>query len=88
VANGEEPRPGPFLDPEQDDAKELAKWIKKAEKASYVILLSLEEGPLASKLNDVIQPVTESLNIPYSPTTMPPHPPIQHSTGSLEQTWR
>ncbi|KAH0538944.1 hypothetical protein GP486_008742, partial [Trichoglossum hirsutum] len=40
VANGEELRPG------QEEAKELDQWYKKAKKASYMILLSLKEGPL------------------------------------------
>jgi transposase InsO family protein len=40
IANGEELRPG------SEEPKELAQWYNKAKKASYMILLSLKEGPL------------------------------------------
>ncbi|KAH0548053.1 hypothetical protein GP486_008206, partial [Trichoglossum hirsutum] len=40
VANGEELWPG------QEEPKEVAHWYTKAKKASYIILLSLKEGPL------------------------------------------
>ncbi|KAH0552963.1 hypothetical protein GP486_006838, partial [Trichoglossum hirsutum] len=49
VANGKEFRPDPPTDSAgglAEHQKELTKWITKAEKASYVILLSLKEGPL------------------------------------------
>ena len=40
VANGEELRPG------AQEPKKLTQWNNKAKRASYTILLSLEEGPL------------------------------------------
>jgi hypothetical protein len=40
VANGEEP------EPDQEEPTKVAQWSTRAEKASYVILLSLAEGPL------------------------------------------
>jgi Domain of unknown function (DUF4219) len=40
IANGEELRPG------SEEPKEVARWYDKAKKASYIILLSLKEGPL------------------------------------------
>jgi hypothetical protein len=50
IASGKEPRPASATSAEgtqnPEELKELTKWITKAEKASYIILLSLKEGPL------------------------------------------
>jgi hypothetical protein len=40
VTNGEK------LQPDQEESSKVAQWYAKAEKASYIILLSLAEGPL------------------------------------------